>query len=329
MFALCLLPFAAAASERPRAVFAQTIVNFGTAIQGTRIVGEFGLHNDSVAPLRIRGLQATAPLRPERIPAHIGPGARIALRVHLDTTTLSGPFEGVVRVSLDDPGLPEAHLTVQGHVIPPIEVSPLPAFFIAAERGERKEASVEIVNHEREPLAIRAVEHSSEVFTTRLDTVEAGRRYRLTVLLNATDRAGKYHDVLRIRTSRPESRGVTIPVYIRVRERVYTFPDAVDLGALRLSDIEQNPDLLAQTAQTLMIYQSGGSDFHVRLRSDLPELDLKWERGQQGDRYQATVSLIRAKLRPGVLRGTIVIETNDSQFPEITVPVSGAILDVR
>jgi hypothetical protein len=78
-----------------------------------------------------------------------------------------------------------------------------------------------------------------------------------------------------------------------------------------------------------MIYQSGGSDFRVRLRSDLPELDLKWERGQQGDRYQATVSLIRAKLRPGVLRGAIVIETNDSQFPEITVPVSGAILDVR
>src|SRR2546426_5686505 len=92
-------------------------------------------------------------------------------------------------------------------------------------------------------------------------------------------------------------------------------------------DIEADPDLLPRTAQTLMIYQSGGSNFGVTLSTDLSELDLKWERGRQGDRYQATVSLIREKLRLGPVKGFIVIETNDPQFPTVRVPDSAAIIE--
>ena len=98
---------------------------------------------------------------------------------------------------------------------------------------------------------------------------------------------------MRIRTSRRASPLLNVPVYTNVRERVYTFPEAVDLGALPLTDIEAKPDLLLRTAQTLMIYQSGGSNFHVTLRTDLPEVALGWERGPRGDRYQATVTSYR------------------------------------
>ena len=321
MFALLLMPLAPAASEGPRAVFSQTIVDFGTAVQGAKLVHEFILRNEGAVALRIRGLQATAFLVPDRISAYIAPGSQVVLRVRLDTTTLSGHFEGVVRVSLDDPALAEAQLTVVGRVVPPIEVAPAPAFFVAAQRGERKEVAVEIVNHEPEPLAIEAVEHSSQRFTTRLDSLEAGRRYRLSVVLDPEGPAGKDKDVLRIRTSRLASPVLTIPVY--------TFPDAVDLGALRLSDIEAKPDLLLRTAQTLMIYQSGGANFRVTLSSDLPELALTSERGRQGDRYQVTVTLIREKLRPGAIKGSIVIATNDPQFPTVTVPVSATIIEAR
>jgi len=78
-----------------------------------------------------------------------------------------------------------------------------------------------------------------------------------------------------------------------------------------------------------MIYQSGGANFRVTLTSDLPELDLKLERGGQGDRYQVTVTLIREKLRPGAIKGSIIVATNDPQFPTVTVPVSAAIIEAR
>ena len=56
---------------------------------------------------------------------------------------------------------------------------------------------------------------------------------------------------------------LNIPANTYLREHVYTFPDAVDLGSLRLADIKAQPDLLQRTAQTLMVYQWGGTDFQV------------------------------------------------------------------
>ena len=119
---------------------------------------------------------------------------------------------------------------------------------------------------------------------------------------------------------------IRIPANTLLRERVYTFPDEVDLGALRLADTVKQPDLLERTAQTLMMYQWGGSDFRVHLHTDLPLLDLKWNRGQKGDRYQATIKLIPEKLQAGPIKGNISIETNDPEFPSLTVPVTGSIL---
>jgi hypothetical protein len=112
-----------------------------------------------------------------------------------------------------------------------------------------------------------------------------------------------------------------------VRERVYTFPDAVDLGAVPISAIRSNPKLLEQTAQTLMIYRKEKKGFHAEATSDVSGLSIRSEQGPSGDRWQFTVALKGALVNVGPIRGWIVIETNDPEFPRITVPVSGHILD--
>jgi hypothetical protein len=120
---------------------------------------------------------------------------------------------------------------------------------------------------------------------------------------------------------------VTVTANTLLRERVYTFPDAVDFGVLRMSDVEKNPALLETLAQTLMVYQYGGTDFHVEIRSDLPFLTVQSERGPKGDRYQNTVKLLREQIRPGQIRGSLRITTNDAEFPSLVAPVTGEILD--
>ena len=75
-----------------------------------------------------------------------------------------------------------------------------------------------------------------------------------------------------------------------------------------------------------MVYQFGGSDFSVSVRSDLSELDLSSERGPKRDRFQTTVRLRRDALKPGDIRGSIVIDTSDAQFPALVVPVVGSVL---
>ena len=139
--------------------------------------------------------------------------------------------------------------------------------------------------------------------------------------------AGRQRTTILVRTSSPTTPVLRITAYTSLRERVYTFPEAVDVGVLRLADIQAHPDLLRRTAQTLMVYQVGGSNFQVSARTDLPMLDLASERGLAGDRYQITATLRGDQLRAGPIRGSIVIETNDLDFAEVRVPVSGAIVD--
>jgi hypothetical protein len=76
-----------------------------------------------------------------------------------------------------------------------------------------------------------------------------------------------------------------------------------------------------------MVYREGGSNFHARLSTDVAGLNLKWEQGPKGDRYQTTITLIPEKIRIGPIKGSIFIDTNDPEFPKVVVPVYGRIVE--
>jgi hypothetical protein len=322
----CLLGALLLGAAAPRAVVREGRYDFGSVVRGAVIEHEFVVHNDGDAPLRVRRARMTAPLVATRMPAEIAPEHDGTLRFALDTGAVRGPFDGRIVVSLDDPSLPELVLPFEGEVVSRLEVAPRPAFFVAARRGERKRATVDIINHEPQAVRIEEVAHASERFTTELETLEEGRRWRLTLVLRPDGPAGRRSEPILVRTSSRTEPVLRIAANTYVHERVYTFPEAVDLGALRWSDIERDPDLLARAAQTLMVYQSGGSDFRVSLDTDVPVLALRSEAGPAGDRYQVTITPRKENLHPGRIDGSIVVRTNDPEFPTLTVPVSGDVL---
>jgi hypothetical protein len=316
----------ALAAEGPKAFFPDSRFDFGKVMQGKTVEHEFVLKNEGTTTLRILGVSPTAPLKLTPFTAQINPGAELRIPVQLDTSKLGGQFKGKILLSLNDPALPEVSLLFEGRVITPIELSPRSVFYVAGRRGEHRQAVIEIINHEPEPLRIESVEHPKERFSTKLDTIEEGRRYRLSLILKPDGPGGKNTDTILVKTSSRTAPLIRIPANTYLRERVYTFPDEVDLGALRLADIKAQPDLLQRTGQTLMVYQWGGKDFQVSLTSDIPALDLKGKPGPKGDRWQFTATLLKDKITPGPIKGNIFIKTNDPQFPTLTVPVTGAIL---
>ena len=326
-FLLPLVLTSAALAQTSSVSVRQRHVDFGTVLRGAVLEHTFTLLNESGSPLRIKRVHLTPPLLPlpNGIPVEIPAHQEAVLRVTLDTKTLEGPYDGVVLLSFDDPKVAAAQLTVGGRIVLPIEVVPA-AIVATAQRGETKQASIEIVSHEPEPLLIGAVSHSSGRFTTRLETVEKGRRFRLTLVLNPNGPAGKNQETILLETSSAAVPELRIAAHTYLRERVYTFPDVVELGALRLDDIRRAPELLKTTAQTLMIYRKGTSDFQANVSTDVPGLTLSAERGPLGDRYQITVSLTPDAIRTGTISGNIFVETNDPELPKLTVPVSGQIL---
>jgi hypothetical protein len=112
-----------------------------------------------------------------------------------------------------------------------------------------------------------------------------------------------------------------------LRERVHTYPDAVDLGSIPISTIRRSADALQQLAQTVMVYQAGGRDFRISAATDVPGLAIRAAAGPQGDRHQLTLTLDADQAKVGPIRGTLRIRTNDDQWRSIEIPVSGAIVE--
>ena len=314
-------------AEAPKAVFPEASFQFGKAVRGAVVEHTFVVKNAGSAPLSIKKVRMTPPLMVTSMPAQVMPGAESVLRFKLDTSEVRGAFDGVILISVNDPDSPEPALMFEGQVVGTVEVAPMPVFIVSAQRGETKVSSVEIINHEADALRIESVEYSTERFATSLETLEKGQRYRLTLTLKPDGPQGRNTDTILLHTSNKANPVVRIAAYTYLHERVYTFPDAVDLGSLRITEIRQNPGLLGHLAQTLMVYQLGGTDFLTTITTDIPALSLKSERGPKRDRYQTTIMLMPERIHPGAIEGSIVIKTNDAEFREVQVPVTGVILD--
>ena len=309
-----------ATSNGPRAVFSEAGFEFGEVLSGTVVEHDFALSNLGSAPMLIEKASMTTPLLVTQMPHEVAPGAEGRIHFKLDTANLEGKFEGTILVSLNDPALPEARLSFSGYIVPAIELSPQPAFFVAGQRGRSNRAGIEIVNHEPVPLRIEKIEHPVERFTTQLETMKPGQRYRLTLALKPDGPRGRAAGTILIATSSKRMPLLKVEANTYLYERVHAFPDVVNFGTWRAGDV-------GHATVILMIHQEGGTDFKVQLSTDVPGLSLKWDRGPKGDRYQAEISLAPGKLPAGPIRGSIFIDTNDAEFPRVIVPVNGQIVE--
>ena len=206
---------------------------------------------------------------------------------------------------------PSAPSRSAGGFVAAVEVSPRAAVFLRAVRGERDEASLELVGHESASFRIERVESASSRVTTRIEPIELGHRYRMHFTLQPGTPVGRAHEPIVVHTSSRSAPEVRIAAYTFVHERVYTFPDVVDLGAIRRSDLRREPALADRIAQTLMVYQRGGKQLEARFHSDLPQLGIRAGRSPNGDRWQALVRLEPTAVELGQISGSIVVETND------------------
>jgi Protein of unknown function (DUF1573) len=318
----------ARAADRAGVAFPEPDFDFGRVVRGDLVEHEFVVRNEGTVPVRIQKASMTPPLLATRMPGVIAPGATANIATRLDTSQLQGRFQGELVVYLDDPSQSQVALSFEGEVLGTIEVAPMPALFVVGQRGGRAERAVELINHEDEPLQILEIRYPHEAFSTTLETLLPGQRYRLTVKLRTDGPGGRRSDPILVRTSSRSMPSIRIVAHTYLRDRVYVFPDSVDLGALRLAQIKSEPALLERLAQTLMVYQFDGTDFQTRLDTDVPGLTLTSERGPRGDRYQITVQLQPDELRAGDVAGSIRIRTNDPEFPEVVVPVHGRITDL-
>ena len=298
--------------------------DFGSTIQGSLVAHTFVLRNTSEMSVRILGLDLTPGLRLASGRAQLDPGQEVGLDISMDTTGMRGQYKGTVTVRLSDPARPRVGFVLSGTIVPRVEFRPYAAFFLSGDRQKPADASIEIVNHDKAPLQITRVEHPADRFTAYLESLEEGQRYRLRIALRTDGAAGQREDVILLHTE--AGRVLSVAANTRLRERVYAFPIEVDLGTLPIAEVKRSSESGTSLAQTLMVYQVGGTDLKATFSTDVPGLRVVAVRGPNGDRWQATITLDSNAAVVGSVHGSIVVTTNDSEIPRVVVPVSGSIV---
>ncbi len=319
----CLQPLALQASSA-----AEQTVHVGTVLRGTLVERVFTLENDGPDPLRIVGVELSRGLSIDRLPAVIAPASSIRLGLKLDTRSIKGPWDGQATVRFEGNASASRTFRLKAEVVPPIAVTPRAAFFVAAPKGSARSATLDLFVNEREPVGLELPSSSGlpDDFRLRLKPIEAGRHYRLTLDVAETAPAGRHRSVLELPSTSSLMPTIRVGVNVIVRERVHTFPDSVDMGGIPLAAVKASGGPAPGLAQSLMIYQTGGTDFRVRATTDIPGLNLLVDPGPSGDRAQVTIALDPKRIAAGAIRGRIRLETNDRDFPVVDVPVSGAVL---
>ena len=285
----------------------------------------FYFHNSGAETIQVERIALTPPLRVDQILSKIPPNEDGQLIVGLGTPRELGEYEGAIEVSFKNKDLTPVRLEFTGKITPVIEVRPVPAFFIATTRGRTNSVSLEIVNKDVEPLQITEVPHSSSRYELKLVTIEQGRRYRLDLVMRSDAKPGRQTEDITLLTSSKKQPRLVIQANTLVRERVYTFPEGIDLGLIKRSELKSNPGLTNLINQTLMVYQEGGTNFELNALTDLDALNLGSQRSSLGDRYEIQVQVAVNRLAPGPINGFIRIKTNDPDFPVLNVPVKGSV----
>jgi FtsP/CotA-like multicopper oxidase with cupredoxin domain len=89
--------------------------------------------------------------------------------------------------------------------------------------------------------------------------------------------------------------------------------------------LKANPNQVSELMQRVMIYQEGGKEFQISAATDAPFLNVSTSQAQLKDRFEVRLSVIPEKLKSGTVKGTLVINTNDNEFPQVTIPVTAIV----
>jgi Protein of unknown function (DUF1573) len=318
--------FVSCASHAQSGTVASPNYDFGVVKQGERVSHAFEIRNTGEAPLHIEKVEMSLPGMTSRFRPEVLPGGFVPINVEWNTTGFSGETEATALVYTDDPKRPQTELHLTATIRAPIEFVPFPAVFFTAYQDEAPEKHIRIVNHEADALELGGIQFAENHYTIQLRTVRPGREFELVVKVRPGVPFGRYTEPIYIATNITERPRLHIQANLFVKPELYAFPEDIDFGALRLSELEQNPKLMRLLTQTTVVTSRSRALEIVSVDSDLPFLRLAYDApaGLQ-QKSRITVDLIREELKKGRIQGAIVIRTSDPLHAMFEIPVHGEI----
>jgi len=314
-------PAGAAPFSQPRLVVEESRYEFGSVPRGMLIKKKFPLRNAGSAPLIIEKADFSTPGMRLRVTQQIEPGKTAELEVQWDTSSYSREVVGSVVLQLNDPATPRLALTLTGTVISPIDILPVPAFYLSQFRGETISQDITIRNNQDRALKISKLEKEGSHFSIALKPVQDGKTFKLTATAASAAPVGRYREFVVVHTDDAERPRLRIEVNILVKADVYLNVEALDFGKISIGRLRANLSSLEYLTQTFIVTRREGQMRIVRFDSDLPFIKTRVEPGSAAQTFRIDVGLDPARLKLGEYTGHLRLSTDDKKFPELNVPV--------
>jgi len=316
-----------AIESAPRVVVEAAIQDFGRVARGTVVTRRFQIRNAGDAPLEIERMEFSTPGMRARVGATVAPGASSAVEIDWDTSHYTREAEGSVRLFLNDPATPRLVLTLTGFVVSPVDVEPVPAFYLSQFEGERARQTVTIRNNRDRVLRITGIEQPGEHFSVEVATVDPGRAYAVTATVRPDLPPGRYRDSVVVTTDAEERPRIRLDVNILVKQEVHASVDALDMGEVRIASVRANGSLLELLRQTVILESRATAMTIGRVSCDLPFITLQYEPQGPARRVRLDVGLDPGALRAGTYRGVVSVATGVESRPVVTLPVEVTVRD--
>jgi len=309
----------------PQASIEHTTQNFGTVEQGSTLTETFALRNTGDTPLEIRHIEVSAFGMKVRTRQQIAPGESGLIKLNWDTRRYTGSVEERAIIHLSDPNRPELQLTLKGHLQPPIDIKPRPAFYLSQFQGENRSRNLIIENHQQHALNITRLEARGNHFIPSLKILDAGKRFALTAEVPTAVPVGKYRESLILHTDDPKHPRISVEVNVLVKADLYVQPTEADFGHVQLSNARKHPQMAKLLQQQFIIKRRAGRMTIKSITSDIPALLIDSGPMQNVRSFALNAGLDLTQISPGPVSGNIVLTTNDPDHPTISIPVSGFI----
>lgn len=319
------------AAKGPHLSLTEPIKDFGTVPKGQKLDWSFVVHNTGTSDLEILAAKPGCGCTVADFDKIIKPGQTGKVTAHVDTTNFAGPIAKAVTLETNDAGTPNAQLTITAIVKPYVDAFPAGFVRFNMLQGDVDKQTLTIFSEDEAPFEIVKVESPQEWIKVDYKKAEGsdiqkiGRsgqnQYKFDVTVGGPDvRVGPLAEKIHIVTNskfQPDYwvsvSGVVRPTY-RVDPTAVNFGDVAptDSAATRVIMLRSN-DLKTPERFVVSKVESGVAGVTAAVKPT----DKKGE-------FELTLQVAK-DAKPGALDGTVLVHTNDSVKPLVTIPVKGMV----
>jgi hypothetical protein len=307
----------------PKLVVPEKVLDKGTVAKGDIVEANFKLVNEGSDTLLVKAVRPTCGCTVADYDREIAAGGEGWLKAKLDTSDFSGPLSKSILIMTNDPQDPTVTVVIKATVKPFIEVLPRPLIRFNAIKHEDMVQTVRVVSGDEERgFQITKVDSNvpyleasarklgeDELLSGRADT-----QYEISLSLAEDAPVGPVNAQLTVSTDHPKAPTVTIKVYGVIRALLHVTPPQVQFGTVEAK---------AKPGRNVIVVNNrsdGGATVLTSAAVNDPAFEAKVSTIEEGRRYQVTVT-VKGDAEPGVKDAVLTVETTDTAFPELMVPV--------